>query len=250
MLKELRDKLLGRSSGQGASLPPDYSEREREIISMVAPFTMTSHERIVALIRAVHYLVQNRLPGAIVECGVWRGGSMLAATMALHDAGDHGRDVYLFDTFEGMPPPDDVDTDIAGVAAAANYRRGHRDDAAWDWCYASRADVEATMALGPHDATKTHLIEGRVEDTLQAHAPEQIALLRLDTDWYASTKHELDVLYPRLVEGGVLIIDDYGHWRGARKAVDEYILQHRLPLLLTRIDYTGRLAVKWSETAT
>ena len=83
-----------------------------------------------------------------------------------------------------------------------------------------------------------------VEDTIPNQAPKEIALLRLDTDWYESTLHELEHLYPRLVSGGVLIIDDYGHWRGAREAVDEYIDKHKLKLFLTRIDYTGRLCVK------
>jgi hypothetical protein len=74
--------------------------------------------------------------------------------------------------------------------------------------------------------------------------PEQIAVLRLDTDFYESTRHELRHLYPRLVHGGVLIIDDYGHWAGARKAVDEYIAEEGIRLLLNRIDYTGRIAIK------
>ena len=86
-----------------------------------------------------------------------------------------------------------------------------------------------------------------VEDTLPAAAPERIALLRLDTDWYASTRHELEQLYPRLAEGGVLIIDDYGHYEGARRAVDEYFERSRRPVLLNRIDFTGRLVVKPSE---
>ena len=72
----------------------------------------------------------------------------------------------------------------------------------------------------------------------------EIALLRLDTDWYESTLHELEHLYPRLGRGGVIIIDDYGHWQGARKAVDEYVSRNRLRLLLTAVDYTGRVAVK------
>jgi hypothetical protein len=87
-------------------------------------------------------------------------------------------------------------------------------------------------------------VEGKVEETIPVNAPDQISLLRLDTDWYESTKHELIHLYPRLVEGGVLIIDDYGHWQGARRAVDEYIEENNLPLLLCRIDYTGRITVK------
>jgi hypothetical protein len=79
---------------------------------------------------------------------------------------------------------------------------------------------------------------------LPEHAPEHLALLRLDTDWYESTRHELFTLYPRLSTGGVLIIDDYGHWDGARRAVDEYLEQQESPLLLNRIDYTGRVAIK------
>jgi len=75
--------------------------------------------------------------------------------------------------------------------------------------------------------------------------PGKIALLRLDTDWYESTAHELKHLYPLLVPGGVIIIDDYGHWEGARKAVDEYITAEKLPLLLNRIDYTGRIGIKY-----
>jgi hypothetical protein len=83
-----------------------------------------------------------------------------------------------------------------------------------------------------------------VEDTLPAEAPEKLAILRLDTDWYSSTKHELETLYPRLAEGGVLIVDDYGHYEGARRAVDEYFAETGQRVLLSRIDYTGRIAVK------
>jgi O-methyltransferase len=86
-----------------------------------------------------------------------------------------------------------------------------------------------------------------VEDTLPDQAPERIALLRLDTDWYASTKHELEQLYPRLAEGGVLIVDDYGHYEGARRAVDEYFRAAGEPVLLNRIDFSGRLVIKQPE---
>jgi hypothetical protein len=88
------------------------------------------------------------------------------------------------------------------------------------------------------------LVKGKVEDTVPKNAPEKIALLRLDTDWYESTRHELVHLFPRLLPGGVLIIDDYGHWQGARKAVDEYIAGNQVKILLNRVDYTGRIGVK------
>ena len=95
-----------------------------------------------------------------------------------------------------------------------------------------------------YDPARMHFVKGDVLETVPQEAPERIALLRLDTDWYESTRHELDHLYARLSPGGILIIDDYGHWRGARRAVDEFIEKHRLRLFLNRIDYTGRLAIK------
>ena len=95
-----------------------------------------------------------------------------------------------------------------------------------------------------YDIARTHFVAGDVEQTIPGVVPEQISLLRLDTDWYESTRHELKHLYPRLIRGGVLIIDDYGHWKGARQAVDEYLAETGAKLLLNRIDYTGRAAVK------
>lgn len=87
-------------------------------------------------------------------------------------------------------------------------------------------------------------VKGKVEDTVPEKAPDRISLLRLDTDWYESTYHGLLHLYPRLSVGGVLIIDDYGHWAGAKKAVDQYLNENHLKLLLNRIDDTGRIGVK------
>jgi len=104
--------------------------------------------------------------------------------------------------------------------------------------------VRATLTQSGYPTGRLHFVRGPVETTLPEHAPERLALLRLDTDWYESTRHELQHLYPRLSEGGVLIVDDYGHWEGARRAVDEYFERHPPAPLLNRIDYTGRIAVK------
>ena len=90
---------------------------------------------------------------------------------------------------------------------------------------------------------RVHFVQGLVEETVPEHAPEQLALLRLDTDYYTSTRHELEHLAPRLAPGGVLLVDDYGHWRGSQEAVDEWMATLPRPLLLQRIDYTARLAV-------
>lgn len=89
-----------------------------------------------------------------------------------------------------------------------------------------------------------HLVKGKVEDTIPKILPSQIALLRLDTDWYESTRHELIHLYPNLVKNGVLIIDDYGHWRGSKQATDEYFDGFAPKPFLQRVDYTGRLSIK------
>jgi hypothetical protein len=104
--------------------------------------------------------------------------------------------------------------------------------------------VRRTVLSTGYPEERVHIVRGPVEETIPERAPERLALMRLDTDWYESTRHELHHLYPRLLEGGVLIIDDYGHWEGARRAVDEYFGAEAAPLLLNRIDYTGRVAVK------
>jgi O-methyltransferase len=112
------------------------------------------------------------------------------------------------------------------------------------WCVAGLEDVKRNLYSTGYPKEKLHFIKGKVEDTVPGQAPENIAMLRLDTDWYESTAHELQHLYPRLAKNGVLIIDDYGHWLGSRKAVDEYFAKQSFCPLFNRMDYTGRLAVK------
>ncbi len=112
------------------------------------------------------------------------------------------------------------------------------------WAIAGFDEVRDSVQGTGYPEDKIHFVQGGVEETVPEHAPAEIALLRLDTDWYASTKHELVHLYPRLAPGGVLIIDDYAYWRGARQAVDEYVREKELTLLLIRIDHGARVAVK------
>jgi len=222
--------------------PVDFHSDEKEIFQAVRPVTMTSPERVYVLIEAVRYLTRAAIPGAIVECGVWKGGSMAAAARTLLQMNDVSRDLYLFDTFRGMTEPGSEDVDFSGK---------HASQVRADWVGANRVWVDAPLervkdvlyATG-YPKEKIHFVEGRVEDTIPASAPESIALLRLDTDWYESTRHELIHLFPRLSRAGVLIIDDYGHWQGSRKACDEYFEQNRVSILLNRIDAGGRVAVR------
>jgi hypothetical protein len=215
-----------------------------DVVRKVLPFTMTSAARVVALCEAVRYIVENRIPGDIVECGVWKGGSMMAIAHMLVLLGETDRHLYLFDTFEGMTAPSAEDVALDGRSARALMDTSDRADPESVWCVAPLEGVKIALSQTGYDSARMHFVKGRVEETVPAQAPERIAVLRLDTDWYESTRHELAHLYPRLVPGGVLVLDDYGHWQGARKAVDEFIRAHRLPLLLHRIDYTGRCAVK------
>jgi O-methyltransferase len=232
---------ISRFHGEGQDCyPPDFHEDEMEIIRDVRPWTMTSAERIYALIQAVRYVSANAIPGAIVECGVWKGGSMAAVAKTLLQMQDVTRDLNLFDTFEGMSEPTATDVDYSGRQASELVL----ENVGVRCVDAPIERVKSLLFDTGYPKQKLNFIQGKVEDTIPGSAPESISLLRLDTDWYESTKHELIHLFPRLTQGGVIIIDDYGHWKGARQACDEYFAQNRIPILLNRIDYTGRIALK------
>lgn len=210
------------------------------IVSAVEPFTMTPYEKIGAMVDAVRYISKARIPGSVVECGVWRGGSMMAAAFVLLEANDI-RDLYLFDTFAGMTKPTDADRDRQGVPASLMYEAS-KSTRHNEWCYASLDDVRHNLLSTGYPEDRCHFIKGDVLQTLPHPGVQQIALLRLDTDWYESTLHELVHLYPKLQDHGILLIDDYGCWQGCRKAVDEFFGADS-PFLCA-IDSTGRLAVK------
>ena len=247
MIKRLVKGLLARQgwelvnvAARDAQAIADLSPADRAIVQRVAPFTMTGLDRRAGLIGAVDHIVRAGIPGAIVECGVWRGGSMMTAALALMDRGQRDRELWLYDTFEGMSEPTEADRSHDGVAAQLQLERTARGTGVW--CEASLEDVQANLRRTGYPWERIHFHRGKVEDTIPAALPGPIALLRLDTDWYESTRHELQHLYPLLQPGGVLIIDDYGHWQGARQAVDEYFAGQ--PVYLHRVDYTARLMVK------
>jgi O-methyltransferase len=169
---------------------------------------------------------------------------MMAVAKTLIRLGHQDRHLYLFDTFEGMSRPTDSDVMRDGQRAQDIWELNRNPDDTNRFCFAPLEEVRGVMRNTGYDNSKIHFIKGKVEDTLPIQAPSTIALLRLDTDWYESTKHELHHLFPRLSRGGVIIFDDYGCWEGAKKAVDEYLKETRTPLLLHRIDAEARIAVK------
>ena len=224
-------------------IPRDMDPAFADICEKAAPFTMTSVERMYALYEGVKHVVARNVPGDLVECGVWQGGSSMVMALTLAALGDTSRKIHLYDTFAGMTRPGEVDRRARdGTEQITRWRHFQRGDHN-EWCYASLAEVRTNMASTGYPADKLVFVEGKVEDTLPAGAPAAVALLRLDTDWYQSTRHELEHLYPRLSAGGVLVLDDYGSFEGARKAVDEYFAENGVGLYLHRVDSTGRIAI-------
>jgi hypothetical protein len=225
---------------QPENCPYDFRAEEIDIVRAVRPWTMTGPERIYALIQAARYVSSTNIMGGIIECGVWKGGSMAAVARTLLQLHDVRRDLHLFDTFEGMTEPTLEDTNRSGMLAAELMVKNPGIK-----CDGAPLEIAKTVLYETgYPKEKIHFVQGKVEETIPRLSPDSISLLRLDTDWYQSTKHELVHLFPRLSRGGVIIIDDYGHWEGCRQACDEYFSEQRIPILLNRIDDTARIALK------
>jgi hypothetical protein len=237
-----------RALGYGVTPPQQYltdmDPAFFPLLEKVKTFTMISPERAYALYSAVVYIVKAGILGEFVECGVWRGGASMLIAHTLRGLGVENRTIRLYDTFSGMTPPTEEDrinwNERPVLEKWKEDLRGEKDNFRW-WAVSS-AEVRKNMLSTGYPSSAIKFIEGDVLKTLPDQSPDRIALLRLDTDWYKSTRHELEHLYPRLQPGGILLIDDYGHFTGARKAVDDYFAA--FPVFLHRDDYTGRSLVK------
>lgn len=222
---------------------PDFEAGFRTMQPAIKAFTMTGLLNQYAMYKAVEYIEKHRIEGDIVECGVWKGGVMMLGALTLQEFGDTDRSLYLYDTYAGMSQPTAFDVTLTGWNASDRWQRLKRGIGS-DWCEAPLVEVQENMRTTGYPEAKVHYIVGKVEDTIPQDIPERIAILRLDTDFYESTKHELIHLFPRLTRGGVLIVDDYGHWKGSARAVDEYFKEYNVKVFLNRIDYAARLAIK------
>jgi len=215
-----------------------------EMYEICKPYTMTSVERMYAIYKSIEYIGLNKIDGDIVECGVWKGGSSMLAALSLKHFNNISKNLYLYDTFEGMPEPGVHDRNLSNEPADKEYRESMLESGISTWCNSSLEEVKANMKRTGYPEMNINYIKGKVEDTIPGAISREISLLRLDTDWYESTLHELNHLFPRLKKGGILILDDYGHWQGARKATDEYFAKEKIYPFLSRIDYTGRSYIK------
>ena len=222
-----------------------YSDEFEALWAKVQPFTMTSKNRGFALYCAVNHVLDAKIVGAFVECGVWRGGSSMLIALTLLARGVSNRTIWLFDTFEGMTDPNEADRDYAGTPATDLLAADTPDGLVTAAC--DLDTVRANMLSTGYPRKAIGYIKGDVTQTLPHDHIKKIGLLRLDTDFYDSTKAELDHLYPLVSPGAPVIIDDYGHWQGARKAVDEFLAGEQnagRTHFLAPLDYTGRMFIK------
>lgn len=248
MIRFITEKIFNRLGykiriEKSTKYPVDLEKDFIEIYERCKPYTLTSIERAYALYKAALYIVENKIEGDIVECGVWKGGSIMLSIYALLKKNETNRGIYLYDTFEGMSKPSFRDISLLGELARDTWvkcvKRGYND-----WCFSSLGEVKRNLYTLGYPQEKLIFVKGKVEETIPMIIPEKIALLRLDTDWYESTYHELKYLYPKLNRCGVIIIDDYGHWKGSREAVDKFFAEEKVNIFLQRIDYTGRIGIK------
>lgn len=233
LVRRLRTPGWATSQLRDAWLHLRYTWSRSELAGLyraVRPYTMIGAARLTALYEAVHHVVRSRIPGDVVECGTARGGSAAFLALALERLGDR-RTLWAFDTFEGIPPPTAGDPDRA---IAARYTGAFR---------AELSDVQALFhRLGV--LTRARFVKGLLQDTVPRASVERISLLHLDCDWYESVRVCLEHLWDRMSPGGIIQVDDYGHWAGARTAVDEFLAARGLVLTMRVLDYTGRQLVK------
>lgn len=225
--------------------PKDVSQ-EKEFIDLYEKckdYTQTSIDDMYSLHKAVEYVVKNNIDGDFVECGVAQGGSSMMIAYSLLSLEETDRNIYLYDTYAGMTEPGEFDVRLFdGKPTHDRWARRVKGDINL-WCYSPLEDVQKNMLSTGYPENKLLFIKGDVKDTIPKIVPDKISILRLDTDWYESSRHELEHLFPRLSKNGVLIIDDYGYWQGNRKAVDDYFKNKNIHLMLNRVGDKARIGI-------
>jgi O-methyltransferase len=247
-------RRLGREKEHAERAPNishyiDIPDEQQRLIDQIVSrqLSMCTYNNLASTVFACRYALQRNIAGAFVECGVWRGGNSILAASVFREA-EPPRSVFLFDTFAGMNEPTEHDTRASDGSSALPKYEATKSETHSDWCFASLDAVRSNFGECGVGLQRVHCVQGPVESTLaeeavlQAIENERIAVLRLDTDWYESTRVELEVLWPLLRPGGICIIDDYGYWSGARKAVDEFFAKDTP--FLHPIDNSARLIIK------
>jgi len=225
------------------TLPIDMDDDFLPVFRKYRPFTMTAISRMYAQYKAVKYIISAQIPGSMVECGVWKGGTMMMTASEMLKLGELKRKIYLYDTYEGMAEPTERDVLSSGLIAKKEWKKNQREDHN-EWMYAPLDEVKENLRTTGYPQENLIYVKGKVEQTIPANVPEEISLLCMDMDMYEPTKHALRHLFPRLSPNGVIIFDDYGSWHGERDAVNEYIKENDIKILLHRISGERRIGIK------
>ena len=224
------------------------SDFEKKTLEIASKYSMTGFERMFFLIKALRQIQIDEVEGDFVECGVWRGGNLILFQKMIEKLNFNNRKIFAYDTFSGMSQPGKEDSNINNESAEKilNSLKKKKVDPEKNIIFAkcNLEDVKKNFEMNTENNDNLICIKGEVEKTLKIdeNLPTKISLLRLDTDWYESTKIELEVLFPLLSKNGILIIDDYGYWKGSKKAVDEYFKDKNINLF--KIDFTSRYLFK------
>jgi O-methyltransferase len=257
MKRLARNYLLARGWRPSAGIPIeatnvaatfhyDKEEQVRRALAIVRDHTMISFERAATLWQQIRYLDRYQIEGAVVECGVWKGGAVgLSALAHLASGGPPRRHLHLFDSFEGLPEPN---ADVDGEEAVRLGKGGGTGQLRTTNQLVAESSIVRTLletSIG-YPKELIHYHEGWFQETLprDTEGLGGIALLRLDGDWYESTTVCLEYLYPKVVKHGVVVVDDYGHFEGCRRAVDEFMIKEKNPVFLSHVDYTCRYFIK------
>lgn len=224
-------------------LYPDLDAEFKELKEKCVNNTMTSVDSLYYTYKSTKYVIENNIGGDFVECGVWKGGNTMMVALTLMKLKNYERKIYLYDTFEGMSKPTDKDISYKNEIAKIEWSQSQNDNYN-DWCYSSIDEVKSNVYSTNYPEDKLIFVKGKVEDMIPKVIPEKISVLRLDTDWYESTYHELVHLYPLLSQNGFLIIDDYGYWQGAREAVEKYFKENSIKIFMNRLDNSARAGIK------
>ncbi len=224
-------------------IPYDIEDDFLQLYYKCKKYTVSTIGSLYSHYKAIIFIVKNNIPGDIVECGVWKGGSMMLCALTLLSLGVNDRKLYLYDTYEGMSKP--TQYDIRGFDdLKAVYEWDRMRKCGEKWHFEPLENVKKNVNSTQYPKENIFFIKGKVENTIPSVIPERIAFIKLDTDWYESTYHELGYLYPKLAKDGILMVDDYGYWKGSRKAVDQFMEENKIKIFLSRYDKTGRLAIK------
>ncbi|WP_440648615.1 TylF/MycF/NovP-related O-methyltransferase [Candidatus Pelagibacter sp. HIMB1521] len=223
----------------------ELSNNDNEMIKTISRYSMTPKIRIFTLIQSLKHVNQKNIDGDFVECGVWKGGNIILFKKFLEkEFKNKNKTIYAYDTFEGMTEPTSDDYDLKNNKKASQILKKDKSKKSNSWGVCTIENVKRNILNETGNLDNIKFIKGNVEDTLneEKNLPLKISILRLDTDWYLSTKKELEVMFSRVISGGIIIIDDYGHWSGSKKAVDEFFKDKYV--WMHYVDYACRLIIK------